>query len=61
MILLVVELILRFSTQKKHKGMTVERNTTNGVNRCHLDDLAERKCVEIHRDHWGNKLMGFWT
>jgi len=30
------------------QGTTTERRTTNGVNRCHLDDLAQRKHVGIH-------------
>ncbi len=34
------------------------RCATNGVDKCCLDELAQRKCVEIHKVHWGNKWMG---
>jgi len=40
------------------QGTMTERHATNGVDRCHLDDLAQRKHVEIHEVHLGNKWMG---
>ena len=36
----------------------MERRATNRVDRCHLDDLVQRKHVKIHKVHWGNKWMG---
>ena len=40
------------------QGSTTERCATNGVDKCHLDDLAQRKHVKIHVVHRGNKWMG---
>jgi len=40
------------------QGSTTERHATNGVDECHLDDLAQRKHVKIHMVHRGNKWMG---
>jgi len=40
------------------QGLTQERHATSGVDKCRLDDLAQRKCVEIHEVLSGNKWMG---
>ncbi len=35
----------------------MRRYATNGVDGHHLDDLAQRKRVEIHEVCWGNKWI----
>ncbi len=40
------------------QGLMTKRCATNGVDGCCLDDLAQRKHVEIHEVHRGNKWMG---
>jgi len=40
------------------QGSTMRRCATNGVDKCHLDELVHRKHVKIHWVHRGNKWMG---
>jgi len=42
------------------QGLTTERRATKGVDECHLDDLAQRKRVEIHDGPRGNKVDGLF-
>ena len=45
---------------KETQGSTQRRCTTNGVDKCHLDDLAQRKRVGIHDGPRGNKVDGLF-
>ncbi len=42
------------------QGSMQGRRTTDGVDKCHLDDLAQRKHVGIHDGPRGNKVDGLF-
>ena len=48
----------RLSAWKRHKDRPTRGCATNGVEQRRLDELAQRKHVEIHEVHWENKWMG---
>jgi len=50
----------RASARERHKDRLTEGRATNGVDELRLDDLAQRKRVEIHDGPRGNKVDGLF-